>query len=87
MPIRGVSPDKLYELRDLGVVPELIYIDSDKHGADLEACHELFPECVICGDDWTWKPAEDYPVRKVVRAFAEKHEFEVKDLNGTWLLV
>lgn len=86
VPMCAASPAALYEIAGFDVTPELVYIDSDKHGDDLEACHELWPDCVICGDDWTWKPAEGYPVRKAVTAFAEKHGFEIKSMYGTWLL-
>lgn len=87
VPMRGGSPEKLYELRDLGVAPELVYIDSDKHGEDLAVCHAEFPGCVICGDDWTWNPTDGYPIRKAVLPFAEEHGYEVEALQGTWLLV
>jgi hypothetical protein len=86
IPMQGTSPDKLYELHDLGVVPEIIYPDSDKLGKELKDVNDLFPECLICGDDWTWHPDEGYPIRKAVLPFAEQYGFEVKSERGTWLL-
>ena len=64
IPLRGRSPEKLYELAQLGVAPDLVYLDSDKSGVELEVCHELFPDAILCGDDWT------YAWRKATRSAA-----------------
>lgn len=84
-PARGFSPAKLYELAKVGVQPHLIYFDSNKTGDDLEIAHKLFPSAIITGDDWTWGGPE-YPIRKAVREFADKHGFYVRSHNATWVL-
>ncbi|HEX5104530.1 MAG TPA: hypothetical protein VFV87_11995, partial [Pirellulaceae bacterium] len=43
IPMRDAAPAALYNLQKLGVQPELIYLDADKTGAELEVCRELFP--------------------------------------------
>lgn len=85
-PIKGTSPDKLYELKNIGITPELIYIDSDKKMDELEVCHQLFPDCIISGDDWTWHKEEGYPIRKPIEEFAQKYDYEVISSRATWLL-
>lgn len=86
IPIKGTSPEKLYELYDLGIEPELIYIDSDKKMDELEVCHKLFPNCIISGDDWTWHKEEGFPIRKPIQIFADKYNYEVISCRATWLL-
>jgi hypothetical protein len=86
-PVRGVSPNKLYEIAELGVQPDLIYFDSDKSGDDIEAAHQLFPSAILTGDDWTWPgPDMEFPIRKAVRKFAKKHGYFVRSHNATWIV-
>lgn len=92
IPLRGTSPEKLYEIHKLGIVPDLIYIDSDKEMRELEVCHDLFPNSIISGDDWTWKgkgkqkEQKTFPIRKPVYDFAERHGYQVISRKATWLL-
>ena len=83
-PVRGYSPDKLYELFELGVRPDLIYIDSDKSGNDIEVAHKLFPSAILTGDDWTW--GKGFPIRKAVRKFAKTHGYFIRSHNATWIV-
>jgi len=86
VPVRGLSPDALYMLRDAGIEPELIYIDANKQAIDLEVCHELWPDAKITGDDWHWGRTKGYPMRQVVQAFAEEHGFTITADHATWVL-
>ena len=87
-PVRGESPRKLNELADLGVRPDLIYFDSDKTGVDIEIAHQLFPDAILTGDDWTWGIEQGYPIRRAVKAFAREHYgFRVVSNRATWVLV
>lgn len=54
IPVRGNGCEMLSLLHALGLRPDLIYIDADKQGAEIPICDELFPEAIICGDDWLW---------------------------------
>lgn len=86
VPIRGLSPDALYGLKDAGLEPELIYIDANKQAVDLEVCHALWPDAQLTGDDWHWGRTKGYPMRQIVNDFAEKHGFTVEADHATWVL-
>jgi len=86
VPVRGLSPGALYEIKEAGFTPNLIYIDANKQAADLEVCHKLWPDAQITGDDWHWSRTKGYPMRKLVNAFADKHGFTVEADHATWVL-
>lgn len=87
-PVRRRSPEALTYLHARQIVPELIYIDAGKHRDDLDAAYHLFPNAILCGDDWLW-PDETGALRmqEHVKAFAAEHGFEIRTLIQTWLLV
>lgn len=86
-PIRSDSIDGLIELREMNVVPDLIYIDAsheyDDVLNDLEYSHKLFPTAVLIGDDWNWrqKKLNRRTVKEAVLAFTDKYQFKV--VNNT----
>ncbi|TNE61119.1 MAG: hypothetical protein EP335_16845 [Alphaproteobacteria bacterium] len=86
IPVRGLSPDALDGLKAAGLEPDLIYIDAGKKADDLEACHALWPDARLTGDDWHWNRTKGYPMRRIVTAFAEKHGFTVEAEHATWVL-
>jgi hypothetical protein len=86
IPLRGKSPEKLYELHTLGVAADLVYLDSDKSGAELEICRALFPQAILTGDDWTYGPGEGYPIRAPVHAFCRRHNCHVRTKMATWVI-
>ncbi|WP_262694027.1 hypothetical protein [Kordiimonas aquimaris] len=86
VPVQGYSPDKLYELKERGIEPDVIYIDCNKKPDELEVSHELWPNAYITGDDWHWSRTKGYPMRQIVYAFAEKHGFKVEAERATWVL-
>ena len=86
IPIRGASPDKLYDLHAAGLRPDVIYIDSDKSGRELEECEALFPGAIICGDDWLWGTEQGYPIRRPVRMFCKKHGRYIRVDRNTWVI-
>ena len=86
IPFRGRSPEKLHELAHLGVAPDLVYLDSDKSGIELEICHELFPDAILCGDDWTYAAEEGYPIRRPVKEFCARHGHYVRTKMATWII-
>jgi hypothetical protein len=87
-PVRRSSPEALLYLRRRGIVPELIFIDAGKSSEDLGAAFKLFPEAILCGDDWLW-PDQTGALRmqENVKAFAAEHGFEIRSSRQTWLLV
>jgi hypothetical protein len=86
-PVRRRSPEALAYLHTREIIPELIYIDAGKHREDLDAAHKLFPQAILCGDDWLW-PDQSGVLRmqEHVKAFAAEHAFEVRSLRQTWVL-
>jgi hypothetical protein len=85
-PVKESSPEVLYVLHELGVKPGLIYIDSDKILDDLDVCKKLFPEAILCGDDWTWGSDLGFPVQKAVTAFCERTGFKAIVQRATWVI-
>ena len=84
--LRGYAPSALHTLADAGFEPDLIYIDGAKQAIDLDVSHSLWPNAIICGDDWHWSRTKDYPIRQIVRDFARKHGFYIIADHATWAL-
>jgi predicted O-methyltransferase YrrM len=86
IPLRGNGCDMLPVLHAIGLRPDLIYIDADKRGAEIAICDELFPEAIICGDDWLWRDGWGYPSQKPVHDSARRRRRVVKTASNTWLI-
>lgn len=86
IPVRGKSPDVLPELKALGLVPDIAYIDATKHREDLDTVHSLWPDAILCGDEWTWAPEQGFPLRQAVMAFAADKGFKIEAERSTWIL-
>jgi hypothetical protein len=86
IPVRGFSPAQLFEIHRLGICPELIYLDSNKTGEELEICESLFPEMEITGDDWTWGRTLGFPIRRAVRDFVKLHRYSYRVKHATWVM-
>ena len=87
IPIRQYSPKALVYLKKYGIWPELIYIDAFKRKIDLEVAYALFPNSVLCGDDWQWRDANgDFGMQRIVKVFASKYNFDIEAERQTWIL-
>ena len=86
VPVRGPSPDVLYEMHDMGIKPDLIYVDATKSLVDLVVCDRLFPEAILSGDDWTWGKNGRYPIREAVTAYCQKKGYQVHPRHATWYI-
>ncbi|APE44431.1 hypothetical protein BOO69_14185 [Sulfitobacter alexandrii] len=86
-PLRLSSPEALYYLHRRKICPDLIYIDAFKHEIDLQIAHHLFPDAILCGDDWLW-PDETgkFVMQDVVKNFAHEQGFEVEAKRQSWVL-
>jgi SAM-dependent methyltransferase len=86
-PVRRFSPEALHYLRRRDIPVEMIYIDAFKHRIDLDTAHALFPDAILCGDDWLW-PDETgrFVMQDAVREFAAEHGFEIEDRRQSWVL-
>jgi hypothetical protein len=88
IPIRRRSPEVLTYLHERGIEPKLIYIDADKKREDLDVARRLFPNAVICGDDWLWPDETGKMVmQEHVKDFAREYGYEVRSARQTWLLI
>lgn len=86
IPVRGTGERMLPALHALGLRPDLIFIDADKQGAEIGICDQLFPEAVVCGDDWLWCDGSRFPSQQPVRESARRRGRVVKVVSNTWLI-
>lgn len=86
IPVRGRGCDMLPTLHALGLRPDLVFIDADKRLEELELCDELFPDAVVCGDDWLWCDGTRFPSQQPVRESARRRGRVLKCVSNTWLI-
>ncbi|WP_374763226.1 class I SAM-dependent methyltransferase [Yunchengibacter salinarum] len=86
LPWRGRAPEALQDIDAAGLVPDLVYIDAAKQRADLDTVRALWPAARITGDDWDWNRRKNYPMRRIVEAFAAEHGLAITAEGGTWVL-
>jgi hypothetical protein len=94
IPVRGFSPEAVVRLFEQGLRPQLVYIDGDHRYdaafSDLTICHALFPDAVLCGDDWQFLGgapkyrAIRFPVRRAVHAFCLHRGYGFSAHEQTW---
>ena len=88
IPVRRPSPEALRYLKERQINPQMIYIDAGKERNDLDAAYELFPDAILCGDDWLWPDSSGVMrMQEHVKAFAREHNFEVRHSLQSWLLL
>lgn len=84
-PLRGFSPDPLVSIHRHGIVPEVIYIDGshvyEDVLADLFTSRALFPDAILCGDDWNWPG-----VQHAVNYLAANRGDKARNDGNTWLI-
>lgn len=86
-PVRRFSPEALHYLSSRNIPLELIYIDAFKLRADLDVAHSLFPNAILCGDDWLWPDETGRLVmQEAVKEFAHEHKFEIEAKRQSWVL-
>lgn len=87
IPVREYSPGILHQLCEMGLQPDLIYLDSDKTGDEIELCHQLFPNAIMTGDDWGWcDESGGFPIRKPVEEFCRVNNRYLRVENATWVI-
>lgn len=63
VPVRQDSLAGLKTLKEFQIVPDLIYVDwehsADSVERDVSLALDLFPDSIICGDDWNWQAVRD----------------------------
>ncbi len=87
IPVRQSSPEALYYLARRDIPVEMIYIDAFKHRDDLDAAYDLFPDAILCGDDWLW-PDEtgEFIMQRHITEFANEHGFQIEANRQSWVL-
>ena len=87
--IRGYAPQALKILTDNGVWPDIIYVDADKEAKTLRGAADMFPNSIVCGDDWSWSEAATpylYPIRAGVRDLARRRNAHLIVRKATWVI-
>lgn len=83
--LRGYSPDMLAPVHAAGVNPDVVYIDGshvyEDVLADVITARTLFPDAVLCGDDWNWPG-----VQHAVNYMAANRGDHVATAGNTWVL-
>ncbi|ARE81809.1 hypothetical protein ROSMUCSMR3_00303 [Roseovarius mucosus] len=87
VPVGCASPEALHDLRRRDIPIELIYLDGFKNRDELDVAHDLFPDAVLCGDNWLWQDQTGaFVVQHSITAFAQDHGFDIEDLRQSWIL-
>lgn len=89
IPIRTTTLLASIQIRELGVKPDLVYVDASH---DMESVYKdlvaYYPfvkgHGILCGDDWGW--GVDLPVMRAVQRFASENNLRIEVPNG-WLWV
>jgi len=84
-PIRKKTVEALEFLKPLDIPFDLIYIDAhhDYESVlhDISVSGEIWPNAVICGDDYRWP---DGGVAKAVHEYADKNNLIVNGVDQCW---
>lgn len=88
VPVRRASPEGLHYLKLRKIVPDIVFIDANKELADVEAACELFPDALICGDDWNWRnpKTNTLDMQNILNEFCARTGFAVDAEKATWIL-
>lgn len=86
IPVRATSVEGLQQVAGAGLVPDVIYIDSDHSYesvvADLSVALDLFPTSRIVGDDWDWDG-----VRRAVQTIADQRKLRFEIFDTAWRII
>lgn len=98
IPLRMTTIEGMELVAKFNLKPDLIYVDAshdyESVMQDLVVAHRLFPNALLCGDDWRWSapnahtnPAGVLPVRRAVEDFAKAHNFRPEPYFNFWALI
>ncbi len=81
IPLKARSVDGLKLIAELGISPDLIYIDADHSYegayADITSAHRIFPKATLIGDDFDWPG-----VRQAAVQAAHENDAGIEYLGG-----
>lgn len=86
VPMRATGCAALTVLNEVGLRPDMIFIDADKQAAEIRLCDKLFPQAIVCGDDWLWCDGRQFPTQQPVRESARLRRRTLKVVSNTWLI-
>lgn len=95
VPFRNTSLAALNFLSQIGVIPDVVYFDSDHSRwgllAELETVHELFPNAMMVGDDFekensVWRSVIDFATYGDCRGGTKWRGWLIVDKNYTWYI-
>lgn len=82
-PVRGYSSYGIKKVGELGIVPDLVYIDAshsyDDVIQDISLCRYYWPDSQIVGDDYFWSD-----VKMAVHDYAKKNNLKVISEGNCW---
>lgn len=94
--VREFSPLGPRVVYDAGVKVDFVYVDGDhRYDAvfrDLTVAKTLFPQAVICGDDWCLKSLHPKyegmyrPVRRALASWGAFHGLHVESSHNSWMI-
>lgn len=86
IPLRMPVVNLYSYVKDFGE-PDIIYIDANKEPQDYLLAHEIFPNAILCGDDWGWRNKQgEMVVRSYVHEVAKVRDCTVQAKLATWIL-
>ena len=84
-PIKGDFLEVMDKVKACASV-DVIYLDADKSEELIAKCVQMFPNAVICGDDWTWGEEQGFPVQRIVKQICHENSWGYEAKRATWVI-
>jgi SAM-dependent methyltransferase len=85
--VRSQSPAFLMSLYFREIYPDIIYFDADKEGQDIELAISMFPDSIICGDDYIWTDKNnENPIKSCLEIMEQNHPRRIIKNGQSWIL-
>jgi hypothetical protein len=85
--VQAGVPEVFGLLSEVGLRPDIVFLDALKVRAEFTGAHETFPDAIITGDDWSWKDKSgDCPVRRFALEVAALRRAQVFAHRATFII-